>query len=295
ASQEQLDLDEPPTQDRHNTPDLDNRTTLVVVPCLEQCFLRCIDGWSAVEYLRSVAIRNRNCFWVFGCNQLAWNFLDFVSQISAYFGQVVTLPELDGDNLRDWLDPIGQTVIESSQQQDTLQSWLDPLRQQAVEIEQGKDAEDDPRQIYWSSLATQCLGVGAIAARLWQRSLRVTAEEELPPLDPPDQEDKEAGNASRPEPARLTLHQTAPTLPSLPNLTAADRYLLHALLIHGEMTRPHLALSLGETDSETQATVQKLLREDLLEQRHDTLSVQPIYYPKLKTDLGNNNFFLEGE
>ncbi|MEO0407170.1 MAG: MarR family transcriptional regulator, partial [Cyanobacteria bacterium P01_A01_bin.135] len=47
ASQEQLDLDEPPTQDRHNTPDLDNRTTLVVVPCLEQCFLRCIDGWSA--------------------------------------------------------------------------------------------------------------------------------------------------------------------------------------------------------------------------------------------------------
>lgn len=266
---------------------LDRRTTLVIVPALEACFLRCIGGWNGVEYLRDVALHNRDCFWVIGCNRLAWRFLDAACQLSAYFDQVTILPKVDGDMLRDWLAPLGKTVIESGQRENSPKSWRDLIRTAAVNVD---DNSEDSQQLYWNSLVTQSLGVAAIAVRLWQSSLRLKPEQlnaELPPLDPPD------GDTAETAGDRLLLHEIAPALPKLPKLTSPDRYLLHALLIHGPMTRAHLALSLGESERQTQASIQKLLREQVIAQRSGRLAVQVLHYPKLRTDLASNNFFLE--
>ncbi|MGB3615245.1 MAG: hypothetical protein WBA10_15735 [Elainellaceae cyanobacterium] len=293
-SYEQLDIAADNTADNQDTNgNLDNRTTLIVIPCLEQCFLRCIGGWDSVEYLRDIVIRNRNCFWVIGCNRLAWSFLDFVCQISAYFDQAVTLPKIDGDMLRSWIEPLGEAVIESDQREVPLKSWLKPTRKAIADVDE-EDSDDDSRQLYWNSLVTQSMGVAAVAVRLWQSSLRLEpqqADAENPSLDSPDTGDAEAkGERGR---QRLTLHETAPALPKFPKLTYPDRYLLHALLIHGPMTRAHLALSLGQTERQTQASIQKLLREEVLEQRNGRLTVQALHYPKLRTELASNNFFLE--
>ena len=123
-------------------------------------------------------------------------------------------------------------------------------------------------------------GISTIAARLWLQSLRIegtdlTAEGTLPA-----------------EVQQTELRATRPSLPSLTSLTVMDRYLLHSLLIHRLMTRSHLALSLGENERAIHSRIQVLQREGVIVQRGRLLSVHPAHYPKLRSELGNNNFLI---
>ena len=248
--------------------DLEKRTTICLLPCLEQYFLRCIGGWDGIEYLREIMAHNRNCFWVVGCNQWAWEFLDMVCQISAYFNNVQSLPKLDGPMLQDWLNPIVKTVVDANN--------LDT-------------DSDNLRQSYWKSLSNQSSGVGQIAVHLWLQSLRIQEEDNsTEKLSDYDFSTTTSSESS------LVLHEVSPSLPHLPTLTNIDRYLLHSLLIHGPMSRPHLALSLGEPESQLQSRIQLLLREGVLSSNNGHLAVQASHYSKLKTELGNNNFFVSG-
>ncbi len=253
---------------------LDQRRTLLIIPCLDQWFLRCIGGWDGIEYFRDIAVKNQNCFWVIGCNRWAWNFLDFVCQISAYFNHVCPLPELEADALQDWLSP----AIES-------------LSRIGIEISHAQSSESDRPLSDWDALAKRSSGIGSIAANLWAQSLQI-AETDLESglQDLLALESTEPENP--PKTPLLTLYEKKPSLPSLLSLTVGDRYLLHSVLIHGQITRSHLALSLGEAEGMIQSQVQVLLREDVLEQRSGYLSVQAVHYAKLKTELINNNFFV---
>ncbi|MEO1182498.1 MAG: hypothetical protein AAFX51_17000, partial [Cyanobacteria bacterium J06636_28] len=67
---------------------------------------------------------------------------------------------------------------------------------------------------------------------------------------------------------------------------------LHSLLIHREMTRSHLAHSLGEAERNIRSRLQVLRREGIILQRGRRLSVHPAHYPKLYSELGNNNFLI---
>ncbi|WP_414578726.1 MarR family transcriptional regulator [Anabaena sp. CCY 9402-a] len=258
------------TDDQLNVESLEQRTTLIVIPCLEQCFLRCIGGWDGIEYLRDVAIHNRNCFWIMGCNQWAWDFLDFVCQISSYFSEVEALPAIDGAMLQVWLDPIAKTVLDTSD----------------LENSDGDRTNEERHKSYWDSLASQSSGVSSIAANLWLESLRVSQ------ADMEDNEPNQPTLTKTGSEKPITLHETNPSLPNLPPLTAIDRYLLHSVLIHGQITRAHLALSLGESESHIQAHIQRLLRAGLLERGNGALSVRASHYTRLKNELANNNFFV---
>ncbi|NJN73556.1 MAG: MarR family transcriptional regulator [Limnothrix sp. RL_2_0] len=263
----QLDPDNQEDADEQLDPDsLDARQTVVLIPCLEQCFLRCIGGWEGIEYLRDVAIHHRHCFWVIGCSHWAWNFLDFVCQVSAYFSEVKSLPELNGEVLKEWLDPVVKTVIAA----------------------QAQTEEDGDRPDYWHSLASKALGVSSIAVNIWLQSLRIDPE-----LVADGDKSPDLNLASdNPEGEELILHEVKPSLPSFPSLNHGDRYLLHSLLIHGRMTRAHLAFSLGQREGQIQSQIQALLRTGLLERNDGCLSVQPSHYVRLKTELANNNFFV---
>ncbi|OKH17414.1 hypothetical protein [[Limnothrix rosea] IAM M-220] len=270
-------IDPPDSRDPDQQPDpdaLDNRKTLILVPCLEQCFLRCIGGWESIEYLRDVAIRHRNCFWVMGCNHWAWDFLDFVCQVSAYFSEVKPLPELDGDMLKEWLDPLVKTIVATPPEEDNHQS-------------QHQEGGDRPE--YWDTLARKSLGVSSIAKSLWLRSLRLEtdileATEDLRELELLGEHDDQK------EP--IALHEVRPSLPIFPPLSGDDRYLMHSLLIHGQMTRSHLAFSLGQEEGQIQSEIQALLRQGLIERANGGLTVEATHYSKLKTELNNNNFFV---
>lgn len=258
------DIDVIPDEDS-----LEDRTTIIVIPSLEQLFLRDIEGWNSVIFLREIIIHNPNCFWIVGCNHLAWNFLDYVCQIKAYFNTIHTLPALDGEMLKNWLDPVIETVVNNK--------WTE-----------NSPDNNDHDQNYWTYLAEESSGVASIALNLWINSLRFDKnnvdEDSLSQITFAEILDSESS---------YTLHQITPYLPDLPSLTIDDRYLLHSVLIHGHINRTHLALSLGEAESQIEAQIQRLLRQSILQREKGTLSITCDYYKKLKNELINNNFFVE--
>lgn len=236
--------------------------TVMVVPSLEQCFLRCIQGWEGIEYFQTLATQDTSRFWIFGCNHWAWAFLDKVCQVSAYLEQTVTLPELTEDDLQTWLHPLLSFPV-SKRDNDSF------------EITVAAEAAD-----HWDSLASLSSGNGATAAHLWLKSLRMQ----------PD--DLTAEGALPGDITEVNLIPIKPAMPSLMKLEVMDRYLLHSLLLHGEMTRSQLALSLGEAERTIRSRVQVLSREGAIWQKGRRLSVHPAYYPQLYSELGNNNFLI---
>ncbi len=237
----------------------ETKPTIMVVPDLEQCFLRCIQGWEGIEYLQSLVAHDTARFWVFGCNFWAWAFLDKVCQTSAYLEQTFLLPELTGKDLRSWLAKLVDTPLETD---------IPECSELRVE------ANDD----YWRALASSAGGFRTTAVHLWLRSLRVQAT------------DLTEEGALAAEVNKIRLIQAKPERPELMTLEVVDRYLLHSLLIHGEMTRSHLALSLGEAERTIRPRVQVLQREGIILQRGRRLSIHPAQYPKLRSEMQNNNF-----
>lgn len=250
------------TQDNFNqqtTPDKPQE--LVFLPRLEECFLRCIGGWQAVEQIRDAAIAKPSRFWLIGCNLWAWQYLDRVCQVSAYFGQTVTLPALSNEQLKDWLTPMATEI--------------------GLDVSKAIASQPQPElPHHFDHLANISLGISSIAAQLWLRSLqyeissaKATQQLEGTETTPPGE-----------------IQQKRASLPRAPELSSDERYLLFSLLLHGGMSLPHLALSLGEEESIVYAQVRGLMKSEVIVQQQDQLIVQPAYYPKLRTELSNNNF-----
>jgi len=172
------------------------------------------------------------------------------------------LPELSGEALAQWLRPLLMTEVKRPDG-DTL----------SVRVEAGDET-------YWQALASLASGNATTAAYLWLQTLRMDANMLTP-------EGTLAADAQT-----IEVTTTAPQSPSLMSLEALDRYLLHALLIHGEMTRSHLALSMGEDERLIRSRVQVLRREGLIRQTGRRLTVHPAHYPKLYSELSNNNFLI---
>ena len=250
--------------------------TIVVIPNLERCFLRCIQGWEGVEYVQNLVAHDPSYFWVLGCSHWTWAFLDRVCHISAYLEQVEALPKLTGDDLKQWLTPLMASVAAPGDRQDP-----------DTELDLGSDA-------YWSALASTSAGISTTAAQLWLQSLRIRADNladdspeslQARPYEPHRQSESSS------DPLH-SLRLKKPALPALIDLDSMDRYLLHALLIHGKMMRSHLALSLGEAEQTIRSRVQVLRREGVIIQQGVWLWVHPAHYPRLRSELGNNNFLI---
>ncbi len=245
---------------------LDKRLTVFVIQDLSQCFLRCINGWKSIEFFNNTVIYDKSYFWVIGCNYWSWNFLDHVCQISAYFEETQHLPTLDSEAIQEWLNPVVETLI-----------------QQKKQTEENAESQGET---YWETLAEKSKGLSQVIAPLWLQSLRFPKE------------NSEKLTASQSE-VDLSLEdleeveQIEPKVPSLPTLKPIDRYLLNSILMHGKISRSHLSLSLGEAESMIRSRLQVLLRTGVIQQKDNLLAVNPLYYPKIKTELEYNNFLTE--
>ncbi|MBK4731701.1 hypothetical protein JJD41_17780 [Oxynema sp. CENA135] len=252
--------------DEGSTDILEKRQSLVIVPQLEWCFVRCIEGLEAIELLREMIFTDSSRFWLIGCNRWSWQYFDYVSKLSAYLGDRLSLPGLNAEELKAWLDPI-----------------LNPLNFEFSE-EFDEEKIDKFWQQYFSYLAHLSSGIPSVAADLWWRSL----------VCPQPSEDEEEKSEAIAESSLKTIKiiPKIPKLPDLPSLLPEDRYLLYSLLLHGGMSLSHLALSLGESETTVQARVHFLWLADAIERQKDFLWVNPAYYPKLRDILESNNFLV---
>lgn len=227
---------------------------LIAIPRLESCFLRCIGGLEGIEYLRDTVFNDRSRFFAIACNQWTWKYLDRLYKVSAYFEQIVSLPALTGKQLQEWFAPV--------------------LSETHIDVDDQSEKLAKSQSEYYENLAAISQGLPSVAASLWLRSLWYE-----PSVD---------GNA----PAKIQQKKASARLPDLPNLLPEDRYILYSLLLHGYLSLSHLAISLGESETTTQARVQFLLQTDAIERRHHFLYVDPAHYPKLKSTLDYNNFLV---
>jgi hypothetical protein len=252
-----------PINDDDDPDDLARRHQVIVLPPLEQCYLRCIGGWRGIEWLRDTVNAQQNYFWVIPSNTWAWAFLNRVCQVEAYLNYTRPLPRLDRNALRDWITPLAETLGQPLSEEDESSSALG--------------------DVSWSTFADLCEGRPEVARALWLRSLRLQKSDRPEQPQIPDQGD----------PLPVPLRQVQPALPSLPDLEAADHYVIHALMLHGVTARSHLALSLGQPESIVQVRVQMLRQAGLLRLSQSGLGIHPAYYSRLFTELETNNFLTE--
>jgi hypothetical protein len=292
---------------------------IVFLPLMEWCFLRCVDGFAGIDHLQDYILSDRSRFWVIGCNSWTWTYLDYVCQISSYFEQTMMLPALSGHELKEWLSPIAEKVdlvVEPDEDEATKQLAL-TLDTEADEPDNWLSSRE---KRFYEKLATDSRGLSKLAADLWVRSLSVADDEvqETPEGDASSSDtnapnhhetaqqsgeassDNGSRNASVSESSQQKddarpwprLKQKNVSAPKLLTLNVSDRHILYSVLLHGQISIPHLAQSLGDETSIVRAKVQLLLRAGVLNRHHDHIQVDPAYYLSIRSDLERNNFLV---
>ena len=245
---------------------------VVVIPNLSWCFLRSWQGLEGIEYLQSrLSDGFKDRFWIIGGGQVGWEYLNSVSNIEAYCGEVLTLPALTPEQLQEWLKP----VI------DELNMAFDDLSMDKKILEGDKDN----KTYYFERLADVSEGISTVAMQAFLKSIHYEELEEL------ESEFEKKLQESKSEQKKAVIAKV-PELPELAELEPADQYLLYSLLLHGDLTISALAESLGDSISQVQARVQVLRQQGIVEQRQKILQINPIYYPKIKQELASNNFVI---
>ncbi|GAB4538259.1 MAG: hypothetical protein Tsb0014_27760 [Pleurocapsa sp.] len=253
-------------QKKQNQNYFPQKLQIVVIPNLNWCFLRSLEGLEGIEYLQSLLCdEDRDRFWIIGASQIGWEYLNHVCNLEAYCDRVLTLPAIAPENLQAWFEPI-------------INEFKITFEQPRID-RQILDSEKDYQASYFDLLADITQGVSTVAVQGFLKSIGYQES---------DQEDEEDNTKSKKD----ILVAKTPKLANLPTLESADLYLLYSLLLHGDLTISALAESLGDEEGEVQARVQTLRRHGVVEQQNKVLKVNPIYYPQLKKELASNNFII---
>ena len=191
----------------------DEQKCLAVIPNLSWCFLRSADGLAGVDYLQDTLLKDRNRFWVIGSGQVGWEYLKSTLKLHAYCGEVIDLPDLTGEQLQSWLEPIirrfnirfsdaalhkrlenpesllqmkvslnkpVETISEITQEiSATVASSVRAAKHEVLNDDEDS-ADLEPRKDYFKRLADISDGVSVVALQLFVRSLRyreITQEE----------------------------------------------------------------------------------------------------------------------
>lgn len=231
---------------------------VIVIPNLSWCFLRSMDGLDGIDYLQKMLLQDSSRFWIIATGQVAWDYLNSISDIEADCGRISSLPKLESDSLREWLKPILSE----------LNITFAAPRLESRILEGDKDEET----IYFEDLTSVSKGVSIIALQAFLASIN---------YQPPVEDNKNQQGI---------LQAQSPELPNLPNLGSAAHYLLYFLLLHGDLTLSALAYSIGDKESLVRKRIKFLRQEGLVESTGAVLKVNPIYYPQLKQELIINNF-----
>ncbi|WP_019508296.1 hypothetical protein [Pleurocapsa sp. PCC 7319] len=233
---------------------------VMVIPNLSWCFLRSMDGLDGIDYLQKMLLHDSSRFWIIATGKVSWDYLNSISDLEADCGRVCRLPEIKSDSLREWLKPITSELNIT---------FADPRFESQI-LEGDKDAET----IYFEDLASISRGISVIALQAFLASVNYQL--------PDDENEQKQGF--------LTVE--SPELPNLPELESAHHYLLYFLLLHGDITLSTLAHSIGDKESKVRKQIKFLRGEGLVKEFDEILKINPIYYPKLKQELINNNFIL---
>ncbi|MEC5214438.1 hypothetical protein RCH06_003001 [Polaromonas sp. CG_9.5] len=269
-------LDAPPRHRVHEAqsirfPEAEN-DTLLVIPKLEQWFLRHRNGLDCIKALfAELADARHRC--VIGCNSWAWAFLVKSAGAGLILPQPMSFAPFDALRLQEWFsklasqDKRGQVVFRlASNGSDALQ----------------KNDDGHLNNSYLEQLASHSRGIPWVAWHKWRQSLRTHLDADAP-------------SVSVTEKDHLTLWITEDEDASLPidlPLPLDDQenglLVLHALLMHGALSSAELAAVLPAPAGTGLITA--LIRAGFIEKDGDFLVPQAGTYPAMRSALKSAGF-----
>ena len=236
----------------------------LVVPRLERWFLRRHDGLAAVRGLLAAVERTDRRVLV-GCNGWAWDFLCAAVRANLGLPAPRTFRAFGAKRLAGWFAELA----------------ADAGGARFRSPKTGRDIPADGTvDDFHRTLAARSRGIPWVAWDLWRRSLRTEA---------PDESD--AAAATPPAPGeRRTLWVAALEEFTLPTRHEPEALLaLHALLIHGPLTREELAAV--APDAGGPPTASALLAAGFVRrEKCGELAVVPAAYPAIRAGLAAAGF-----
>lgn len=248
---------------------------IVVIPCLEHCFLRSVDGLESIDHLRKYILSDASRFWILGLGQVSWKYLQTICALDAYSHQITHLNKLSGQQLSTWVDPI-VAKLNIDFPASSLKSKL-------------ANQKLSHREKYFKTLAQESDGIDTVAIQLFLNTLQVLDDEQE---DCQENQTAEQTNKGSDSFQHCKIQAKSPKNPSLPELDGEDIYLLYSLLLHRTLTKKELAESLGLTPHQIEHSVQTLCNAGVIEQQASVLRLNPTYYPTVCTKLAGDNFSL---
>lgn len=240
-----------------------SKKTVIVIENLSDYFFRSVEGLKFIEYFFEIYLEDKDKFWLIGCHNWLYIFLEKVYQISKFFPNQVTIESLSAENLQLIFEPVLEIM--------TFE-WDNA---NIFNIELSKEKEENYQKIkedYFNKLTDISQGNLTIATEIFLNSLRYfTPEEDVP---------NSLGY----------IKITSPSLPNLPNITQNDRYLLYCVGLHQKIAKSDLISILAEHKTTINNQINYLLQVGLIDYQNGYVSLNYLHYYKLYQNLQDNRF-----
>ncbi|EMI22953.1 hypothetical protein RMSM_00120 [Rhodopirellula maiorica SM1] len=255
---------------------------ILVVPQLERWYLRHEDGLHRLRALLEHLTSTRSRVLI-GCDSWAWAFLQHAVGIEDRIGSPLTLSPLDAKRLTHWFRrtlPLDQYEF--------MHPGNNPVFPTRDDTKQGNGCDKDPQtnetSDFFTSLSVKSRGNPGVAQAIWNTLLRTrNAKNDMSP------------STSHPE--KTSLWVVSPdelATPQLPlNNDRVHRFIVHAILLHGGLSRRSLATVLPFSPDEIHRRVSELCRAHILVEQNDELQVNLIAYPIVRRELQSEGFLTD--
>ena len=247
-----------------------------VLPRLQRCYLRHIDGLQLVRDFLDRWTDGRLGRGLVGCDRWAWNYLRHVW--TGRMPRLLTLQSFDAERIARWFRSLSKTDDRptSFRLADTDRKLLEPPEAE----ERDRQADDEHRQEseFLHNLAAYSRGIPGVALSLWRRSFV-----EAPSRESPSEEVDENVVWVRP--------WNRMDLPTLPEDAAGDEALiLHALLLHAGCPVEILAEILPMNARRIRGTLSSLDEHGVAGAASKTWRVAAAGYPAARRFLDGLNY-----
>ena len=238
--------------------------SIIILEDLQRYYLRTVHGFNVLKKIfELISDTNQNIFWLTTCTIYAWQYLDRVVSISAYFGFLVTLDDMDDQDI---LNVIEQRHRISGFQIRYVTNKLQIKNRKLIHMTD-EQRQDYLRISYQSSLARFARGNISLALVHWIRSTSEILEKTV-----------DISSIYEPDDGFFDY------LPIDLVLT------LHMILIHDGLSIEHLSIVLNKDLEETQRILFQLFDDGILNRSKDLYILNPLIYRLVVNFLKSKNF-----
>ncbi|MGM0545246.1 MAG: hypothetical protein ACQEST_00880 [Bacteroidota bacterium] len=237
----------------------------VVLESLQNCFVRNINGFEAIEKLCYLITETRlNVFWMISCSRYAWTFLEKVLQISEHFSHVAKSDGLNAEQI--------EKVILNRHRASGYSLYFEPddsmLKSRTfrkLKDQEGK-AQEHLQEKYFEKLSELAEGNASVAIIFWIRSIR-------------DYDD----TCFYIEPLEVKKVEM------LDNLSTDVLFTLAAFVLHDTLLDDYLAMVLNTSREESRLMINRLRSRGLLEKKGDLYTINHLVYRQIVRTLKERN------